>query len=168
MAKDSKKIEWFGSTVLPIDSKRRITFPAPFHNDLKRFGDEKVIITVGLERPVRLEAWPAWEFEKEKRRIMAQPNSAIRRSMVRIFLGYSQECGFDGQGRITIPTALRKKLNAEVGDEMVWLGNGSFVELWKASDWESRFEHEQDKAIQFQAKMDAATAGAGAASYSRV
>ena len=58
-----------------------------------------------------------------------------------LFSGASDEIP-DRQGRITVPTTLRKYAGLE--REVIVVGNGTTAEIWDAETWQQYLDHQDD------------------------
>lgn len=58
------------------------------------------------------------------------------RKLQRALITPSVKVEFDNLGRLTIPQRLRAFANLEVKDNVLILGVGSYIEIWKSSEYE--------------------------------
>lgn len=112
-----------------IDSKNRIIVPAKFREEL---GDS-FIITKGLDNC--LFVYPMEEWKIIEKKIRSLPfNRADARAFSRFFFSGASEVEMDKQGRVLIPSNLRKYASLE--KEVVIIGVSSRVEIWSKEVWE--------------------------------
>ncbi len=100
------------------DDKGRLKFPAEFTAYLKELGVEKVFVTTVDLKLVRVYPKQVWErnrnfFEN------AGEHAAIAKDIAFIANLYGAQSDIDPNGRILIPTELRRKL--EIENATVWL-----------------------------------------------
>lgn len=106
-----------------IDSKGRIAVPAKFRYDL----GEKCVVSRYLDGCLAIYSSERWEKETNYLNSLNQNNSKIRK-YVRDRFKNTDECNFDVQGRINIPTNLMEI--AQLKKNVVFTGAGDHVELW--------------------------------------
>lgn len=112
-----------------IDAKNRIIVPAKFREEL---GDS-FIITKGLDNC--LFVYPMEEWKIIEKKIRSLPfNRADARAFSRFFFSGASEVEMDKQGRVLIPSNLRKYASLE--KEVVIIGVSSRVEIWSKEVWE--------------------------------
>ena len=119
---------FLGTETYAIDDKGRIAIPPHFRRaggrakPLTRF-----VLTLGFEGCVALYPPDSWErMEQRLRRIPVGGRKG--RAFQRTFLMHVTPVSVDGQGRITIPPALRS--HAGLGKEAVLHGVIDRIEIW--------------------------------------
>jgi len=110
-----------------MDAKGRVSLPARFREVLRSRGDERVMITNYFEDSLVGYAIEDWRKVEEK---VSRFNTFDRhaRRFQRWFMGAAVELGLDKQGRILIPTSLRRY--AGLDHEIVLQGLGDKFEIW--------------------------------------
>ena len=110
-----------------IDGKGRTSLPSRFRDVLAALGDERLVITTGLDPCLVAYPWTEWlAFEDRLSRLpQFDPQVAMLR---RIYVSGAVEVEPDKNGRILIPASLRK--HAGLSREAQWAGMGRHVELW--------------------------------------
>ncbi len=127
-----------------LDDKGRMILPAKFRDELR----EGVVVTRGQERC--LYVFPASEFARLAEQLRQAPvTSKQARDYLRVFLSGASDEAVDGQGRITIPAALRHY--AGLSRDCSVIGAGQRVEIWDASAWE-QYLNEQEQVFAEQAE----------------
>ncbi|KRK58830.1 cell division protein MraZ [Fructilactobacillus fructivorans] len=112
-----------------IDTKGRLIIPAKFRDLL---GD-KFVITRGLDGC--LFGYTEEEWQKVQEKINKLPfNKKDARMFARFFFSAATECDIDKQGRVNIPTSLRKY--AGLTKNCVLAGVSTRFEIWDASKWD--------------------------------
>lgn len=112
-----------------IDSKGRLFIPARFRDGL----GEKFILTKGLDGCLFAYPPQEWTILEQKMRSMPFTSSDVR-AFVRFFFAGACECDVDKQGRILIPSNLRK--HAALDREVVVVGVSLRVEIWSREKWD--------------------------------
>lgn len=101
-----------------VDEKGRLKLPVNFQEFLNGLGEQKVFITSLDIRTARIYPTSVW---KENEKLLAEstddPEGAEDISFMANDLGADSE--LDGQGRVLVPTELRRLLNLE--SQPVWL-----------------------------------------------
>lgn len=116
-----------------LDSKGRTSLPSRFREVLAADGQERLILTGGLEACVvayPLAEWLAFE-ERLARLPQFDPHVAMLR---RLYVSGAVECDIDRLGRLLIPNGLRE--HAELDREVIWAGMGRHIELWSKGQFE--------------------------------
>ena len=121
---------FLGTYTPRLDEKGRLILPAKYRGALA----EGLVITKGQERC--LYVWPVDEFARITEQMRTAPvTSKAARDYMRIFFAGASDEVPDGQGRITIPPALREY--AGLTRDCVVIGASTRVEIWDATAWES-------------------------------
>ena len=117
--------EFSGNYTHNIDPKGRVTIPAAYREALgERF-------TIGLNNDFSAIAlYPVEKWQDMSQRLDRIPDSDVRgMAYVRLIKAFSfTEQQLDGQGRILLPQALRKKAGMEKAIRFV--GVGRYLEIW--------------------------------------
>jgi MraZ protein len=110
-----------------IDGKGRTSLPSRFREVLGALGDERLVITTGLDPCLVAYPWTEWlAFEDRLSRLpQFDPQVTMLR---RIYVSGAIEVEPDKNGRILIPQSLRE--HAGLDREALWAGMGRHVELW--------------------------------------
>lgn len=127
--KSGAKSMFLGEFQHNIDAKGRIIVPAKFREGL----GQSFVLTRGLDQCLfayPLEEWKTLE-EKLKKLPLTKKDA---RAFTRFFFSGAVECEIDKQGRINIPSPLRKYAGLE--KECVVIGVSNRIELWDQAKWE--------------------------------
>ena len=112
-----------------IDSKGRIIIPSKFREELS----DGFVLTKGLDDCLFLFPMSEWIIFRNK--LKAVPlTSKEGRAFTRYFFANAVECEMDRQGRLNIPSELRK--HAHIDKEVVSIGVDSRVEIWSKAGWQ--------------------------------
>ena len=111
-----------------IDAKGRVIVPAKFREVL---GDS-FVVTLGLDGC--LFVYPEEEWEDFVKQLKELPGSKEARKLQRYFMAGAAPCDVDKQGRVLIPSRLRKKVGLD--KDVVFVGVMSKIEIWSKERWE--------------------------------
>ena len=110
-----------------IDEKGRLIVPAKLRNEL----GESYVICKGMEDNLLMYSLVEWSEFVNKLSKLPITLDVDADDLTRHFLGSAYEGTFDKQGRVLIPTTLRK--HAKLDKEIVLLGVLNKVEIWNKS-----------------------------------
>jgi len=133
-----------GVTELSLDTKGRMAMPTRFRERLMDRCAGHLVITIDiLEKCLAIYPLPEWEVIQQT--LDALPSLNPKNAMVkRLLMGNATDVEMDGNGRILIPTKLRKYANLD--KRVVMTGQGKKFELWDEETWDSRSEAWQAEA----------------------
>lgn len=114
-----------------LDDKGRILIPVRLRDELGNV----VMLSRGGDGQVNI--YPKARFEEIEQRVRASGNTASFRQADR-FLAAASEHEVDRQGRVMIPTLLRK--HARLANEVVIVGNRERIEVWNPDLWQQVYE----------------------------
>lgn len=129
-----------------VDEKGRLTIPARFRAEL----GEEVSVTRGLDGCLFVYPQDVWHVLCE--RVASLP---LARRDARIFsrmICSGTECKLDKQGRILLPTPLRK--HAAIESEVVVVGIDSRLEIWSKERWLEVMAEMEEKSSQFAKQLE--------------
>ena len=120
-----------------FDDKGRLTIPAKFREQIT----DGLFVVQGLDR--NLMALPPKVFNVLYERLMAMnltdPDTRLLREII---LGNAMEVTPDGSGRILLSTNQRDY--AGLQDEVVFVGQGDYFEVWAAEPWQKKQDQIND------------------------
>lgn len=127
-----------GVTELSLDTKGRMAMPTRYRERLLDRCAGHLVITIDIaEKCLAIYPLPEWEVIQQKLDALSSFNP--RSAMVkRLLMGNATDVEMDGNGRILIPTKLRKY--ASLDKKVVMTGQGKKFELWDEETWDSRSE----------------------------
>lgn len=111
-----------------LDAKGRLIMPAKLRADM----GEKFIITKGLDGCLFVFSQNEWSNFESKLKELPLTNKNAR-DFVRFFLSGATECEIDKQGRFLLVSTLRAY--AEITKEVIIIGVGTRLEIWKKEKW---------------------------------
>lgn len=125
---------FLGTYAHTLDEKGRLSIPSRFRDVLsEKQLPEKMIVTQGLD--MCLVGYPTNEWKVFEEKIVNRPmNKSDDRYFIRRLLAGATECSLDKQGRIMLPTALRKYAGLE--RDAVLVGVSNRIEIWSPERWE--------------------------------
>lgn len=115
------------TSILETDNRLKLPDPMP-----DRYKDG-VYITRGFDRNIMALTMQAFTaiYEKITALNLADP---VARLLLRMILGSAQQAAVTFDGRLEIPESLKRF--AELGSEVVLVGQGDFIELWSPAIWQ--------------------------------
>jgi len=133
-----------GVTELSLDAKGRIAMPTRYRERLLDRCAGHMVITIDIaEKCLAIYPLPEWEDIQQKLDALSSFNP--KTAMVkRLLMGNATDVEMDGNGRILIPTKLRK--HANLLKKAVMTGQGKKFELWDEETWDIRSEAWQAEA----------------------
>lgn len=119
-----------------IDPKGRLSIPSKFREILVANYDERLILT---NFDNCLWAYPVREWKAVEAKVAALPQFKPEvKSFQRFVVSAACECPLDPNGRIIIPTTLRRY--AALMKEVVLVGMTMRIEVWARERWQKVFE----------------------------
>jgi MraZ protein len=119
-----------------IDPKGRLSIPSKFREILASNFDERLILT---NFDQCLWAYPVREWKAVEDKVAALPQFKPEvKALQRFFISAASECPIDPNGRIIIPTTLRKY--ADLNQDVVIVGMTNRFEIWAKEKWQKVFE----------------------------
>ncbi len=125
-----------------LDAKSRLVAPSKLREEL----GNKFYITKGFDQCLYI--FPEESWLKFVQKINGLPGSKEKvRKVQRRFIGSSQECEPDKQGRFLIPANLKEY--AEITKEVMMIGLYDKIEVWSLEKWNEycKAEAESDEDI---------------------
>ena len=111
-----------------LDSKDRLTIPARYRELL---GEEAYLVR-GFDHNLMVLTDKTFEVIANRLQAMSITDP-LARSLRRLILGSATRVDIDKAGRILLPDILREK--ADLGSEVVLVGQGNYFELWSPEEW---------------------------------
>lgn len=120
-----------------IDPKGRLSIPSKFREVLvANYDDERLIVT---NFDQCLWAYPVREWKAVEDKVAALPQFKPEvKALQRFFISAASECPVDPNGRVIIPTTLRKY--ADLNQDVVLVGMTKRFEIWSKDKWQKVFE----------------------------
>lgn len=131
-----------GVAELSLDAKGRIAMPVRYRESLQESCAGHLVITIDLVEKC-LAIYPLHEWTLIAQKLDALPSLNPKTAMVRRLLGgNATDVDIDANGRVLIPTKLRKMANLE--KKVVIVGQGKKFELWDEEAWDTRTQAWQE------------------------
>jgi MraZ protein len=114
-----------------FDDKGRLTIPAKF----RELPADGAFVVQGLDRNLMVLPPPVFEiiYNRLMALSMTDPSARLLRHII---LGNALQVVPDGSGRILISANLRQY--AELQDEVVFVGQGDYFEIWSPGLWQEQ------------------------------
>ncbi len=135
---------------LRLDSKGRVSIPAPFRSVLTRDGFEGLYCYPTLDRPALDAGGQALLAEIEALIARFHPFSNERERFATALYGTSEVLRMDGEGRVVLPEAL--KTHAGITEAVAFVGLGNKFQIWEPNRFRSELAEatEQVRALKKQ------------------
>ena len=112
-----------------VDAKGRLIIPSKFREAL----GEEFVVSKGMDGCLFVYANDDWNAFEQKLTSLPLINKEARQ-FARFFLAGAATVELDKQGRILLPAALREF--AGLDKDVVLVGVGSRIEIWRREKWE--------------------------------
>ena len=121
---------FLGEYEYKVDSKGRLPLPPKFRQEL----GTGLILTRGEETCIVAYPLAEWHKLAEQLATRTVTPSKLRR-LNRVIFGAADPLTLDGQGRVALPSRLRRY--AQIGDIATIVGVNNRIELWNPDLWNS-------------------------------
>ena len=128
---------FFGKCSLPLSENSQLTLPANYRDA----GANAVYITQGFDRNLLVLSPQAFNtiYSRVKDTSISDP---LARLLNRLFLSSATVVVMDDSGQIELPVNLRDY--AEIGNEIVIVGQGEYLEIWSPALWQKQMDSMKD------------------------
>lgn len=130
------------NVTLRLDSKGRISIPAPFRSVLNRDGFDGLYCYPALDRPAIDAGGNALMAEIESLIARYAPFSEEREQFALALYGTSETLKMDGEGRVVLSEGLKR--HAGISEAATFVGLGHKFQIWEPG----RFQNELAEATQ--------------------
>jgi MraZ protein len=139
------------NTVLRLDSKDRVSIPAPFRSVLTRDGFEGLYCYPALDQPAIDAGGNALMAEIEAL-IGQQPlYSAARDHLALALYGTSETLKVDGEGRVILTDHFKEY--AGISDSVAFVGLGHKFQIWEPGRFRTQLAEATDKVRELKARL---------------
>ena len=122
-----------GVNNVTVDTKGRVGIPSRYRRDLHELCKSNLVVTANIgNRSILIYPKPYWLPVEEQLQKLSSTN--IKGYMQRMMLSHATECEADNNGRILLPSPLRKDMR--IKKLCVLLGLGNRFELWDQKIWD--------------------------------
>ncbi len=123
---------------ISLDAKGRLAIPGKVRDQLESVGANRVVVTLDHQEPC-LQVYPPSEWQQIENVLKSVKGTNRRtRTVVRLLLGNSVECEWDGNGRILLPQTARQF--AGLTRECLMMGLSNRLEIWDKARWDGELE----------------------------
>jgi MraZ protein len=128
---------FFGKCTLSLSQNSQLTLPSNY----REAGSNAVYVTQGFDRNLILLSPQAFNaiYSRVKDTSISDP---LARLLNRLFLGSAIVAVMDDSGQIELPTNLCDY--AELGKEIVIVGQGEYIEIWSPALWQKQVDSLKD------------------------
>ncbi len=130
-----QRYRWQSEHEGQLDGKNRLGVPKVLMRELREQDEEEIVITYGPKEGC-LEVYPHAIWQELVDEMMAFDDQEQVENLVRGFIGPARPLRLDKQGRFVLPPTFRQELRvgteAATGSDVIWLGFGTYAELWNA------------------------------------
>ena len=124
-----------GHYFVKLTAKGRLAIPARFRPEI----GNKAVVARFYEKCLVLVGLPRWTELMTKLTTKGELITQPTRDVERFILGSAFEIDLDSQGRFVVPQVLRDY--AGISDEIVFLGLGSWIEVWSKRNWDLKLKN---------------------------
>jgi MraZ protein len=134
-----------GSFSAHVDDKGRLKLPVNFQEFLSTFGDDKLYATSVDDRIARIYPISVWKGNEKVLEDLAMENPDASEDLSILTNHYGADAKVDPQGRVTLPTDLRRALGLE--DKEVRLDwSQSAINVYSMAEYEARMRRARENA----------------------
>jgi MraZ protein len=126
-----------------IDDKGRLKLPVEVQQYFAGVGDEKYFVTSVDDRIARIYPISVWKGNEKILEELATENPDAAEALAFIANDYGAEAKIDGQGRLTLPTDLRRGLALENQEVRLDCSLGA-VNVYSKAEYEARKQQAKD------------------------
>jgi len=148
------------NVTLRLDSKGRVSIPAPFRSVLVRDGFEGLYCYPALDRPAIDAGGNALMAEIEAVIARYAPFSDERERFAVALYGTSETLKIDGEGRVTLSESL--KSHAGITEAVAFVGLGHKFQIWEPSRFQSELAEATQKVRELKAELSSQSAARNA------
>ena len=133
-----------GSVSAHVDDKGRLKLPVNFQEYLGAIGDDKLYVTSVDDRLARIYPISVWQGNEKVLEALATEDPEAADALAFIANDYGAEAKVDPQGRVTLPTDLRRALALENQEVRVDCTQ-SAINIYSKAEYEARKRQAKDK-----------------------
>ena len=148
------------NVTLRLDSKGRVSIPAPFRSVLVRDGFEGLYCYPALDRAAIDAGGNALMAEIEAVIARYAPFSDERERLAVALYGTSETLKLDGEGRVTLSEQLKR--HAGITEAVAFVGLGHKFQIWEPSRFQSELAEATQKVRELKAELSSQAAARNA------
>lgn len=122
-----------------LDKKNRLIIPSPLRQ-LTKQGEDRFIITRGLDRSLFLYPLSEWQNLEDRLRSLSTTQSNAR-AFLRLLFSGAHPVQPDNQGRITLPQTLKDF--AQIKEKVAVIGAFNKIEIWSEESWNKYYREQR-------------------------
>jgi MraZ protein len=145
---------------LRLDSKGRVSIPAPFRSVLGRDGFDGLYCYPALDRPAVDAGGNALMSEIEALIARFAPFSEAREQFATALYGTSETLKVDGEGRVILSEAL--KSHAGIAETVAFVGLGHKFQIWEPGRFRAELAEATQKVRALRKRLGSQTSAPGA------
>ena len=127
-----------------VDDKGRLKLPVDVQTFLGGFGDDKLFVTSIDDRTARIYPISVWRVNEKVLESLATEDPDAAEALAFVANDYGAEAKLDPQGRITLPTDLRRAFAIE-NQEVRLDCTPSVVNVYSMAEYEARKRQSRDR-----------------------
>lgn len=126
---------FYGKYYYTIDPKGRVIIPASFRDIIKNsYGPKLYVTNAAFDSCLHVYPQEEWQRLQDTVGKLPKMDEAVRFFMYRV-IASAQECEFDKQGRILVPSSLRE--DARLNNDIAVVGQLERIDLWDRQEWDN-------------------------------
>jgi MraZ protein len=126
-----------------VDDKGRLKLPVEFQQYLTAIGDEKYFVTSVDDRIARIYPISVWKGNEKILEVLATEDPDAAEALEFVANDYGAEAKVDPQGRMTLPTDLRRALALENQEVRLNCSQG-VINVYSKAEYEARKHKAKD------------------------
>jgi DNA-binding transcriptional regulator/RsmH inhibitor MraZ len=126
-----------------IDDKGRLKFPVELQQYFAAIGDEKYFVTSVDDRIARIYPISVWKGNEKVLEQLATEDPDAAEALAFVANDYGAETKVDPQGRMTLPTDLRRALSLENQEVRLDCSQGA-INIYSKAEYEARKQKAKD------------------------
>lgn len=135
-----------GSFSAHVDDKGRLKLPVPFQEFLGSFGDDKLLYATSVDdRIARIYPNSVWKGNEKVIEELAMQDPDAAEDLALLTNHYGADAKIDPQGRVTLPTDLRRALALENQEVRLDWSQGA-VNVYSMAEYEARMRRAKQNA----------------------
>jgi len=135
-----------GSFSAHVDDKGRLKLPVPFQEFLESFGDDKLLYATSVDdRIARIYPNSVWKGNEKVMEELAREDPQAAEDLALLTNHYGADAKMDPQGRVTLPTDLRRALGLENQEVRLDWSQGA-LNVYSTAEYEARMRRARENA----------------------
>jgi MraZ protein len=127
-----------------VDDKGRLKLPVELQQYFTAIGDEKYFVTSVDDRIARIYPISVWKGNEKILEALATEDPDAAEALAFVANDYGAEAKVDPQGRMTLPTDLRRALALENQEVRLDCSQGGAINIYSKTEYEERKRKAKD------------------------